>query len=393
MNQINILVPELPESITNATIIHWNKKVGDIIKQDEILVEIETEKVILEVPASVNGILKSILKNEGETVYNKQIIGLIKETKNIQSNKNNIKNLNNIKKINQVFQNTQDELFQRYLSPSIRRIMLKNNSYSLHTLKKKKNFIHKNKDSSKNTLIPENKNSNNRNEKRVLMTPIRKRISEKLLYSKNNTAMLTTFNEVNMQSIINLRNLYGKSFQENYKVRLGFMSFFIKAVVESLKIFKTINARIEKNYIVYYDYFDINVAIATNTGLVTPVLKDVNSMTMSQIEKKIKYFIAQSNQEKLQLSDLIGGNFTITNGGTFGSLLSTPIINPPQSAILGMHTIQDRPISINQEIKIAPMMYIALSYDHRLIDGKEAVGFLNMVKNKLEDFTRVLLEI
>ncbi|MCW5197226.1 dihydrolipoyllysine-residue succinyltransferase [Buchnera aphidicola] len=392
MSQIDVLVPELPESITNATIIHWNKKINDLVKRDEILVEIETEKIILEIPSPVDGILTSIIKDEGEIVSNKQIIGCIKKKKNIKLNNDTKNKNNNISTIHNIPQCKEKQFFTHYLSPSIRRNITKNGLQNLEVLKnqsvinKKKDCLNFNINNKTTKLYP-------RHEKKVLMTPIRQRISERLLYTQNNTAMLTTFNEVNMKSIINIRQTYGKIFQEKHHIKLGFMSFFVKAVVESLKMFKTINARMQQNYIIYYDYFDINIAISTQTGLVTPILKNVNFMSMSKIEKKIQYFTNKSHQGQLTLSDLVGGNFTITNGGVFGSLLSTPIINPPQSAILGIHAIKERPIAINGKIKIAPMMYIALSYDHRLIDGKEAVGFLSMIKNILEDFTRVSLEI
>ncbi|CAL4321033.1 Dihydrolipoyllysine-residue succinyltransferase component of 2-oxoglutarate dehydrogenase complex [Buchnera aphidicola (Pterocallis alni)] len=383
MNQINILIPELPESIHQATIINWHKQVGEIITQDEILLDIETEKVVLEIPASINGVLKEILYPVGSIVTGKQIVGYIQKTKHIVQNKIYPKIIpsNNIKKNNYINNNNEKYTF----SPSARRM------YS----NKDTDFL-----TDTNNIIDNISNNCNDNHKKkkeniikVPMSHIRKKIAEKLLNTRNKTAMLTTFNEVNMQSIIHIKNKYSQIFQEIHHIKLGFMSFIIKAVLESLKIFPILHAQIDKDNIIYNKSFDINIAVSTKKGLITPVIKKVDKMSMADIEKKIKYFIEKGNEGKLELSDLVGGNFTITNGGVFGSLLSTPMINFPQSAILGMHAIKDRVIAIEKKIKIVPMMYLALSYDHRLIDGKEAIGFLNKIKNILEDFSRILLNI
>lgn len=232
-----------------------------------------------------------------------------------------------------------------------------------------------------------------RSEKRVPMTRLRKRVAERLLEAKNSTAMLTTFNEINMQPIMDLRKQYGEAFEKRHGVRLGFMSFYIKAVVEALKRFPEVNASIDGSDVVYHNYFDISIAVSTPRGLVTPVLRDVDSMSMADIEKKIKELAIKGRDGKLTVEELTGGNFTITNGGVFGSLMSTPIINPPQSAILGMHAIKDRPMAVNGQVVIQPMMYLALSYDHRLIDGKESVSYLVTVKDMLEDPARLLLDV
>lgn len=232
-----------------------------------------------------------------------------------------------------------------------------------------------------------------RSEKRVPMTRLRKRIAERLLEAKNTTAMLTTFNEVNMQPIKDLRKQYGEVFEKRHGVRLGFMSFYVKAAVEALKRYPEVNASIDGDDVVYHNYFDISIAVSTPRGLVTPVLRDVDAMSMADIEKKIKELAVKGRDGKLTVEDLSGGNFTITNGGVFGSLMSTPIINPPQSAILGMHAIKDRPMAVNGKVEILPMMYLALSYDHRLIDGSESVGFLVAIKDMLEDPTRLLLDV
>ncbi|CAL4321107.1 dihydrolipoyllysine-residue succinyltransferase [Buchnera aphidicola] len=387
MKQKTILVPELPESINSATVIKWHKKIDDIIKIDEVLVDIETEKVILEIPSEFSGKLIKISAPENTVVKNRQILGYIEEINNESKYKKNKKEKKSKKDIftPDIKFNNQKE---NYYSPSIRR------KCYLKKIKNNNNNFSHNIEQNKEVQIKENlKKSHIKDENRVPMTLIRKRITQRLLQTVRNTVMLTTFNEVNMQSILNLRNKYRDIFEKKYCIRLGLMSFFVKAVVESLKYFPEINAKIDNNDIIYHKTFDINIAISTIKGLVTPILKNADLMSMFEIEKKIKYFLLKGNEGKLELSDLIGGNFTITNGGTFGSLFSTPVLNPPQSAILGMHAIKDRVIVIKDKITVAPMMYIALSYDHRLIDGKEAVGFLNMIKNILEDFSRILLNI
>lgn len=232
-----------------------------------------------------------------------------------------------------------------------------------------------------------------RSEKRVPMTRLRKRVAERLLEAKNSTAMLTTFNEINMKPIMDLRKQYGEAFEKRHGVRLGFMSFYIKAVVEALKRYPEVNASIDGEDVVYHNYFDVSIAVSTPRGLVTPVLRDVDTLGMADIEKKIKELAVKGRDGKLKVEELTGGNFTITNGGVFGSLMSTPIINPPQSAILGMHAIKDRPMAVNGQVVILPMMYLALSYDHRLIDGRESVGYLVTVKEMLEDPARLLLDV
>ncbi|STQ58948.1 dihydrolipoamide succinyltransferase component (E2) [Pseudescherichia vulneris] len=233
----------------------------------------------------------------------------------------------------------------------------------------------------------------NRSEKRVPMTRLRKRVAERLLEAKNSTAMLTTFNEVNMKPIMDLRKQYGDAFEKRHGIRLGFMSFYVKAVVEALKRYPEVNASIDGEDVVYHNYFDVSMAVSTPRGLVTPVLRDVDALGMADIEKRIKELALKGRDGKLTVEDLTGGNFTITNGGVFGSLMSTPIINPPQSAILGMHAIKDRPMAVDGKVEILPMMYLALSYDHRLIDGRESVGFLVAIKELLEDPTRLLLDV
>ncbi|WWO97382.1 MAG: 2-oxoglutarate dehydrogenase complex dihydrolipoyllysine-residue succinyltransferase [Candidatus Dasytiphilus stammeri] len=412
MNYHEILVPDLPESVMDATILTWHKKIGDIIYSNEILVEIETDKVVLEIPAPSNGILMSILESEGAVVTSKQVIG------QYQSNNQEVINspdqeekkethdsskslLPSSKVINSPGEHKNNSL----ASPSIRRIVKEYNLEPLNIAGTGKNGRITKLDV-ENYLEQINKkldistkekkldiNINQTNEKRVPMTRIRKRIAQRLLETKKHTAMLTTFNEVNMKPIIDLRKQYGEIFEKIHGIRLGFMSFYVKAVIESLKRFPEINAYIDGEDIIYHNYYDISIAVSTPRGLVTPVLHNTELMSMPDIEKNIKSMAVKAREGKLTVDDIIGGTFTISNGGIFGSLLSTPIINPPQSAILGMHVIKERPVAVEGKVVILPMMYLALSYDHRLIDGRESISFLLSLKEYLEDPTRLLLEL
>lgn len=421
MKTINILVPDLPESVSDATVVKWHKKIGDTVNSDDNIVDIETDKVMLEVSSPCDGVLQLIFEEEGKIVKSQQILGEINKinvTHGKIADNHIIEKENNLLNTTEIFTNItkkeEVESFSKnntehHLTPSMRRFinLRKINNCSLNTaieISSKinlKNIVKKEGPKPNEILINHNTldtNKNNQKEKnhfvnRVPMTRLRQRIAERLLDSKNNTAMLTTFNEVNMKPIILLRKKYGEDFEKKHNIRMGFMSFFVKAVVQGLKNFPEINAYIDKTDIVFYKNFDISIAISTPRGLITPVLRNTNTMTMSEIEKKIKEFSIKAVQNKINIQELIGGNFTITNGGIFGSLLSTPIINPPQTAILGMHVIQERPIVVSGKIKILPMMYLALSYDHRLIDGKESVGFLMNIKNILEDFTRLSIDV
>ncbi|QCI21026.1 dihydrolipoyllysine-residue succinyltransferase [Buchnera aphidicola (Hyperomyzus lactucae)] len=402
MKTINILVPDLPESISNATVVKWHKKIGEIVYSDDNIVDIETDKVMLEVTSPCDGILQLIIEKEGNIVISQQILGQINKNEIVDNDMPE----NLIEKQKKDLSKENEEIFLqehiKYLTPSVRRLIKINKTHKNNYNKK---IIMQNKtnsesftqtikqESNTNLKSDDTVHTNNKFEKRVKMTRLRQRIAERLLDSKNNTAMLTTFNEVNMQPIILLRKKYGEDFEKKYGVRIGFMSFFVKAVVQALKIFPQINASIDETDIVFYKNFDISIAISTPRGLITPVLRNADNMTMSEIEKKIKEFSIKGFENKINMKELIGGNFTITNGGVFGSLMSTPIINPPQTAILGMHIIQERTIVVQGKIKILPMMYLALSYDHRLIDGKESVSFLITIKNILEDFTRILIDI
>jgi len=423
MKAINILVPDLPESINDATVIKWYKKIGDKVFYDDNIVDIETDKVMLEVSSPCDGILEIILEEEGKIVKSQQILGQINQISDIDNNVCNdhiLEQENHLLNEKKIFINKEKEAIltpisqdnqKNFFTPSMRRaIKLQNinNNCSVNTNVETGNKINhvvnvaktKEQELDKNLsnhdvldLKKSHEKQNNHFEYRVKMTRLRQRIAERLLYSKNNTAMLTTFNEVNMNSIILLRKKYGEDFKKKYNIKIGFMSFFVKAVVQGLKNFPEINAYIDETDIVFYKNFDISIAISTPRGLITPVLRNADKMSMSEIEKKIKEFSIKGFQNKINIKELIGGNFTITNAGVFGSLLSTPIINPPQTAILGIHAIQERAVVVDGKIKILPMMYLALSYDHRLIDGKESVGFLINIKNILEDFTRLSIDI
>lgn len=408
MSSVDILVPDLPESVADATVATWHKKPGDAVTRDEVLVEIETDKVVLEVPASADGILEAILEDEGATVTSRQALGRLKEG-NSGGKETSAKSDTKESTPSQRHTAALDEESNDALSPAIRRLIAEHDLDAAAIQgsgvggRITREDVEKHLANSK----PADKKAEakpaaapaaapslaGRSEKRVPMTRLRKRVAERLLEAKNSTAMLTTFNEVNMKPIMQLRKQYGEAFEKRHGVRLGFMSFYIKAVVEALKRFPEVNASIDGEDVVYHNYFDVSIAVSTPRGLVTPVLRDVDALGMADIEKKIKELAVKGRDGKLTVDELTGGNFTITNGGVFGSLMSTPIINPPQSAILGMHAIKDRPMAVNGQVEILPMMYLALSYDHRLIDGRESVGYLVAVKEMLEDPARLLLDV
>ncbi|GAA0487241.1 MULTISPECIES: 2-oxoglutarate dehydrogenase complex dihydrolipoyllysine-residue succinyltransferase [Tatumella] len=406
MSSLDILVPDLPESVADATVATWHKKPGDSVRRDEVLVEIETDKVILEVPAFADGVLEAVLEDEGATVTSRQLLGRLKEG-NSSGKESAVKTEAKESTPAQRQTASLEEESSDALSPAIRRLIAE---HSLDASQIKgsgvggrltREDVEKYLAGQKTAPLPaaaatvtaEQPALSNRSEKRVPMTRLRKRVAERLLEAKNSTAMLTTFNEVNMQPIMDLRKQYGEAFEKRHGVRLGFMSFYLKAVVEALKRYPEVNASIDGDDVVYHNYFDVSIAVSTPRGLVTPVLRDVDALSMAAIEKKIKELAIKGRDGKLTVEELTGGNFTITNGGVFGSLMSTPIINPPQSAILGMHAIKDRPMAVNGQVVILPMMYLALSYDHRLIDGRESVGYLVAIKELLEDPARLLLDV
>ncbi|AST69514.1 MULTISPECIES: 2-oxoglutarate dehydrogenase complex dihydrolipoyllysine-residue succinyltransferase [Kosakonia] len=408
MSSVDILVPDLPESVADATVATWHKKPGDSVKRDEVLVEIETDKVVLEVPASADGILDAVLEEEGTTVTSRQILGRLKEG-NSAGKESSAKSEEKESTPAQRQQASLEEQNNDALSPAIRRLLAEHNLEAsdikgtgvggrLTREDVEKHLAKGPAQSAAPAAAPAAASTPapapaGRTEKRVPMTRLRKRVAERLLEAKNSTAMLTTFNEVNMKPIMDLRKQYGDAFEKRHGIRLGFMSFYVKAVVEALKRYPEVNASIDGDDVVYHNYFDVSMAVSTPRGLVTPVLRDVDTLGMADIEKKIKELALKGRDGKLTVEDLTGGNFTITNGGVFGSLMSTPIINPPQSAILGMHAIKDRPMAVDGKVEILPMMYLALSYDHRLIDGRESVGYLVAIKELLEDPTRLLLDV
>ena len=408
MSSVDILFPDLPESVADATVATWHKKPGDAVVRDEVLVEIETDKVVLEVPASADGILDAVLEDEGATVLSRQILGRLREG-NSAGKESSEKADAKASTPAQRQQASLEEQNNDALSPAIRRLLAEHNldpaaikgtgvggRLTREDVEKHLAKAPAPAEAKAPAAAPAAAPApqlGHRSEKRVPMTRLRKRVAERLLEAKNSTAMLTTFNEVNMKPIMDLRKQYGEAFEKRHGIRLGFMSFYVKAVVEALKRYPEVNASIDGDDVVYHNYFDVSMAVSTPRGLVTPVLRDVDLLGMADIEKNIKELAVKGRDGKLTVDDLTGGNFTITNGGVFGSLMSTPIINPPQSAILGMHAIKDRPMAVNGKVEILPMMYLALSYDHRLIDGRESVGFLVAIKELLEDPTRLLLDV
>ncbi len=387
---VEIKVPVLPESVADATIATWHVQPGEAISRDQNLVDIETDKVVLEVVAPADGTISEILALEGATVNGEQVIanfiaGAAADTPSTP-----------------VAEAVSEE--NDALSPSVRRLLAEKGLDAAKIKGTGKGGRVTKADVEKSLQAPVAKPAassealpvvalDNRTDKRVPMTRLRKTIATRLLEAKNSTAMLTTFNEVNMKPIMDLRKQYQESFEKRHGIRLGFMSFYVKAVTEALKRFPEVNASIDGDDICYHNYFDISIAVSTPRGLVTPVLKDTDALGMAGIEGGIRALALKGRDGKLTLAEMQGGNFTITNGGVFGSLLSTPILNLPQSAILGMHKIQDRPMAVNGKVEILPMMYLALSYDHRIIDGKESVGFLVTIKEMLEDPTRLLLDV
>lgn len=398
---VEIKVPVLPESVADATIATWHAQPGEAVSRDQNLVDIETDKVVLEVVAPADGSLSEILAPEGETVTAEQVIAHFTAGAGADTS---AKSSDSASSSDEKEQSSSEE--SDALSPSVRRLLAEKGVDASKVKGTGKGGRITKEDVEKYLKGGDQKApakqeaasapavaAGERTEKRVPMTRLRKTIANRLLEAKNSTAMLTTFNEVNMKPIMDLRKQYQESFEKRHGIRLGFMSFYVKAVTEALKRYPEVNASIDGDDIVYHNYFDISIAVSTPRGLVTPVLRDCDALGMAGIEAGIKELAVKGRDGKLAMSDLQGGNFTITNGGVFGSLMSTPIINPPQSAILGMHKIQDRPMAVNGKVEILPMMYLALSYDHRIIDGKESVGFLVTVKEMLEDPTRLLLDV
>ncbi len=429
-----ILVPTLGESVTEATVAKWLKAQGEQVSADEPIVELETDKVNVEVPSPSNGILENISVKEGETVNVGALLGIINgtSTKNIKDTeevnnysppKKKIETSQKIEKVPNVFDNKKENIKKKVIKNEIEEPLILD---TIHEEKiKQKKFqptispsarkmateanvdINKIQGSGKNGVIlkedvmslmgskppPSERKIKHGPEERIKMTRLRITIAKRLKEAQENAAMLTTFNEVDMSEVISMRNQYKEEFQNKYKVKLGFMSFFVKASVIGLKNFPAINAEIQEDEIVYKNYYNISIAVGTDRGLVVPVLRETDEMSFADIEKNIGQLGEKARSGKITIDDLQGGTFTITNGGIYGSMLSTPILNPPQSAVLGMHNIVQRPVVIDGNIEVRPVMYLALSYDHRIIDGKEAVSFLKIIKESLEQPKRLFLNI
>ncbi len=398
-----IKVPELPESVADAVVANWYKKVGDSIGMDEVLVDLETDKVILEVPVVKAGVVKQILFSVGDTVTAGQLLAVIDESAETAEDS----------ETSDSDEKAGSDEAVAAMSPSVRKLIAEHGIDASQITGSGKNGRILKQDvektlagnaARKDTEVVETKDmvplaevkqaiSGERLERRVPMTRLRARIAERLLQSQHEAAILTTFNEVNMKPVMEIRTRYKDAFEKKYGVRLGFMSFFVHASVEALKRFPEINASIDGSDIVYHGYYDIGVAVSGPNGLVVPILRDADIQTIAEIEQSIIGYATKAKENSLSINDISGGTFTISNGGVFGSMLSTPIINPPQSAILGMHNITERAMVVDGEITVLPMMYLALSYDHRLVDGKSAVQFLVTIKQLLEDPSRMLLGV
>ena len=386
---IEIKVPGLPESVADAVLAAWHVKEGDSIKRDDNLVDLETDKVMLEVPAPASGVIEKLLVNAGDTVTSDQVIAILKEgevadkpaakEKAAEDNKETTKEATPDK-------NTTDNSEH---APAARRALNETGVDATQVSGTGKGGRLTGGDVRQFAAS----GVAARSEERVPMSRLRQRVAERLLDVQHSAAILTTFNEVNMQPVMDLRNKYKDQFEKEHDTRLGFMSFFVKATVEALKRFPAVNASIDGSDIVYHNYFDIGIAIGSPRGLVVPIVRDADQMSMAEIEAQIRDYAKRAQTGKVTIEEMTGGTFSITNGGTYGSMLSTPIINPPQSAILGMHNIVERPVVENGQVVVRPIMYLALSYDHRIIDGKDSIQFLVTIKDMLEDPARMILGV
>ncbi|SHK64003.1 2-oxoglutarate dehydrogenase E2 component [Marinobacter antarcticus] len=411
-----IKAPVFPESVAEGTVATWHKQPGEACSRDDLIVDIETDKVVLEVVAPADGVIEEIIKGEGDTVESGEVVGTFKkgavgdtgsaDSKDSKESNDSKADADKDEAKAEQSQSSDDAI----LSPAARKLA-NENSVDPGSVKGTgkdgrvtKEDVQNHVDSAKSSggsskaatpaAMPEvNVSAGERIEKRVPMTRLRASIAKRLVNAQQTAAMLTTFNEVDMGPIMELRKQYQESFVKRHDIKLGFMSFFAKAATEALKRFPAVNASIDSNDMVYHGYQDIGVAVSTERGLVVPVIRDVDALGLADIEKKIVEYGTKAKGGKLSIDDMTGGTFTITNGGIFGSLISTPILNPPQTAILGMHKIQERPMAVNGKVEIRPMMYLALSYDHRMVDGKEAVQFLVAIKEMLEDPARILLDV
>ncbi|MEK9993301.1 MAG: 2-oxoglutarate dehydrogenase complex dihydrolipoyllysine-residue succinyltransferase [Hydrogenophilales bacterium] len=395
---IEIKVPALSESVAEATLLSWHKKIGESINRDENLIDIETDKVVLELPSPDDGVLIEVIKNDGDTVIAGEVIAKIDTEAKIKSGAKNA-NSNGQTSDTQISNTSEPE---KILMPAAAKIAREKNIdvnkiegsgkagriTKEDILKTDSNSTKEKSSVAGNAVV-----TGERGEQRVPMSRLRKRIAERLIESQSTAAILSTFNEVNMGPVIQLRKKYKEQFEKAHGVKLGFMSFFVKAALMALQKFPIINSSIDGDDIIYHSFYDIGIAVGSPRGLVVPVLRNVDSLSFANIEKQISDFGKKANEGKLSIEELTGGTFSISNGGVFGSMLSTPIINPPQSAILGIHATKDRAVVENGEIVVRPMNYLALSYDHRIIDGREAVLFLVAIKDALEDPSRMLLEL
>lgn len=392
MSIIEIKVPQLSESVTEATLLTWQKKEGEAVNEGENLIDIETDKVVLELPAIKKGVITKIVKHDGDKVVAGEVIALL-DTEAVGSAAPAAKVeaapavTPSARKLAHVHDVDATSLQGSGRNGAVTKEDVQAAAAKTVSVSRVEPAPEK-----PAAFIPQPV-SGNRLEQRVPMTRIRQRIAERLLQSQQNAAILTTFNEVNMQAVIDLRTKYKDVFEKKHGVKLGFSSFFVKAAVQALKKFPIVNASVDGTDVVYHGYFDVGMAIGSERGLVVPIIRDADKLSIADIEKQIAEFAARAKEGKLTLEELTGGTFSITNGGVFGSMLSTPIINPPQSAILGIHATKDRPVAENGQVVIRPMNYLALSYDHRIIDGREAVQFLVTIKEALEFPERVLLDL
>ncbi len=431
--RIEVKSPTLPESVTEATLLSWHKQSGDPVSRDEKLVDIETEKVVLEVPAPQAGVLKEVLKGEGETVGSGEAIAIIETGDASAAGKGGTQQPQTAPAAQSDEAHAAPRAAERRdgepgLGPAVRRLLQEHGldpakipatgkggrltkedvqAYLRAREQGQTGATPKPSAGKPSPVVPAApvpaaspvpapsapEAGDARGERRVPMTRLRATIAERLLHAQRAAALLTTFNELNMQAVMDLRGRYRERFEAAHKARLGFMSFFVKAAVQALQQYPIVNASVDGRDIVYHDYYDIGIAVAGPRGLVVPVLRDADRMSFAEVELRIADFARKAADGTLSMEDLTGGTFTITNGGIFGSLVSTPLVNPPQSAILGMHKIQQRPVAEDNEVRIRPMMYLALTYDHRIIDGREAVQFLVRLKEALEDPARLLLHI
>ena len=396
---IEIKSPTFPESVADGTIANWLKKEGESVAQDEVIAEIETDKVVLEVLAQSDGVISKILKSEGETVISSEVIGEYEEGDVPVDEKQEEPQEKDTVKSESIVSPKEEK---KKSGPAVKKILAEKNldpsevkpSGKGNRLTKADviNYIAAKDNESVVEKVSDHQ-VGDRPQKRVPMSRLRSTIADRLVSVKQNTAMLTTFNEVDMLPIKELRSKYGAEFEKEHEVKLGFMGFFVIAAVQALKKFPVVNASIDGSDIVYHGFQDIGVAVSTERGLVVPVIKDADTKSLPEIEKSILEYSEKARNGKLSIDEMQGGTFTISNGGVFGSLLSTPVLNAPQTAILGMHSIQDRPVAINGEVCVRPMMYLAMSYDHRLLDGREAVTFLVSIKEQLESPERLLLNL